>query len=285
MDAAAPVLTPAEAMMLMDLRGASPAGLFKVSAMGLLLRRVLRAEAEVEHGWIRTRTVTLLRPGQVPALPPHEWAVVWLVQAVMRWQPHGALVESVVDAARREYGSALNRYRRDLVLPALLDRRLVRMQLSKWLKIERPAPTPAGTAALARLDAMLDQGRRVPGWLDTDPRQAALAVAALGPLILLVDELRPHLTRLAAAMQRRDEGADSGSSGSDGPGTGHCPPGDQSPRVEDADGFDFGALDSAAFDAGPFDALDSAMSSFDAATDGGDGGDGGGDSGGGGGGE
>lgn len=276
-------------MLLMDLRGASPAGLFKVSAMGLLLRRVLRAEAEVEHGWIRTRTVTLLRPGQVPALPPHERSVVRLVQAVMRWQPHGALVESVVDAARREYGSALNKYRRDLVLPALLDRRLVRMQRSKWLKIERPALTPAGTAALARLNAMLDQGRRVPGWLDTDPRQAALAAAALGPLILLVDELRPHLTRLAAAMQRRDEGADSGSSGSSGsdsPGTGHCAPGDQGPCAEDAGGFDFGALDSAAFDAGTFDALDSAMSSFDAATDGGDGGgDGGGDSGGGGGGE
>jgi len=84
-------------------------------------------------------------------------------------------------------------------------------------------------------------------------------------------------------MQRRDEGADVGSSGSDGSGTGHCPPGDQGHRAEDAGGFDFGALDSAAFDAGTFDALDSAMSSFDAATDGGDGGgDGGGDSGGGG---
>ncbi|MGI4954737.1 MAG: hypothetical protein ACRYGM_23265, partial [Janthinobacterium lividum] len=190
MDEKEAILTPAEAMMLMDLRGAAPAALFKVSAMALLLRRVLQAETKVRRGWIRTRMVTLLQLGQVPALLPHEQAVMRLVQVVLRRQPEGARVESVVSAARQEYGSTLYKYRQDLVLPALFDRRMVEMRRSRWLKIERPAMTPAGLTVLGQLNAMLDQGRKVPGWLDTDPRQAALTAAALGPLVLLVGELR-----------------------------------------------------------------------------------------------
>ena len=287
MDMNEAALTPAEAMMLMDLRGAAPAALFKVSAMALLLRRVLQVETKVQRGWIRTRMITLLRLGQVPALFPHERAVVRLVQVVLQSQPEGAAVEAVVSAAKREYGSTLYKYRQDLVLPALLDRRMVEIRRSRWFKIERPAMTPVGLAVLGQLNAMLDRGRKVPGWLDTDPRQAALTAAALGPLVLLVSELRPHLARLAAAMPRRAEGGDAGGgfSGSDGLSVSHDQPGFHHPHDSQDHSLDFGAWDSGAFDAGAFDGFDNAMSSFDAATDGagghgGGGGDGGSSSGG-----
>ncbi len=289
MNAATPTpdLTPAEAMMLMDLRGASASGLFKVSAMALMLRRVIRAEAEVQRGWLRTRTVTRLRLGQVPALPPHEQAVTRLVHSAGQGEPRGPTVERVVAAARREHGDALAGYRQNLVLPALLGRRLVQVEASGWFKRERPVLTPAGAAALARLNAALDQGRQVLRWLDTDPRQAVLTAVALGPLVLLVEELRPHLSRLADATRRQDQGGDagSGSSGSDTSDTSHHHDRDRGQhehgqQMDGPSGFDFGAFDGAGLDAGAFDGLDSAMSSFDAATDGGSdsGGSGGGDS-------
>lgn len=167
--------------------------------------------------------------------------------------------------------------------------------------IRRPVLTPAGTAERMRLEALLDRGRMVPRWLDSDPRQAALAAAALGPLVLLVDELKPHLKRLAAAMPRQDGGGDGGASyvsdggdadrgrhhggdpGTDGPAAGSFDHGSFDQGAFDLGGFDFGALDAAGFDTGSFGALDSAMSSFDASTDGGGGDSGGSDSGGGGG--
>lgn len=79
MDEVPTALALTGAMMLMDLRGALPARLFKVSVMASLLRRVLWAEAETHHGWGWTRTVTLLRLGQTTVLPLHEQAVIRLV--------------------------------------------------------------------------------------------------------------------------------------------------------------------------------------------------------------
>ena len=290
MEAAPPALTPAEAMLLLDLRRAPAAGLFKVSAMALLLRRVLRAEAEQRRGWVLTRTVTRLRAGQVPALPPHEAAVVRLVQSA-GGEPGRPTVEEVVAAAKRVHGPALDGYRRDLVLPALVRRKLAEVRAGGWFGFKRLKPTPAGAAAQAELRALLERGRMVPRWLDSDPRQAAMAAAALGPLVLLVNELKPHLKRLAQAMPRRDAGGgDGGGSGPDGADTGSgrhkdcgsaapdpSAPGPDAPGsgtpgqgIFDPGAFDFGALDAAGFDAGTFDALDSAMSSFDSATDGGD---------------
>ncbi len=303
MYAARSALTPAEAMLLLDLRRAAAAGLFKVTAMALLLRRVLRAKAETRRGWFRTRTVTRLHLGQIPALPPHEAAVVRLVQSAGDVQPGSPTVEQVVAAARHRYDPDLGRFRKDLVLPALTGRGLVQVRAGGLFGISRPALTPAGTAERLRLQALMDRGRMVPRWLDSDPRQAALAAAALGPLVLLVDELKPHLKRLAAAMPRRDGGGDGGGSfvsdggdadrsrhhggdpGIEGPGASSFNHGSFDHGAFDLGGFDFGALDAAGFDSGSFDALDSAMSSFDAATDGGDGDSGGSDSGSSGGGE
>lgn len=117
MYAAYSALTPAEAMLLLDLRRAAAAGLFKVTAMALLLRRVFRAEAETQRGWFRTRTVTRLHLGQIPALPPHEAAVVRLVQSAGHVQLGSPTVEQVVAAARHQYDPDLGRFQKDLVLP------------------------------------------------------------------------------------------------------------------------------------------------------------------------
>ena len=287
-----PALTPAEAMLLLDLRRAAAAGLFKVTAMALLLRRVLRAETETRRGWFRARTITRLHLGQVPGLPLHEAAVVRLVRPAGDAQPGNPTVEQVVAAARRQYGPDLGSFRKKLVLPALTERGLVEVQAGGLFGLKRPVLTPAGTTEWMRLQALLDRGRMVPHWLDSDPRQAALAAAALGPLVLLVDELKPHLKRLAAAMPRQAgdcspmaDGGDAdhgrhhgGDPGAEGLGASSLDQGSFDHSGFDFGAFDFGAWDGAGFDVGLFDALDSAISSFDAATDGGH--DGGGDSGG-----
>jgi len=252
-------LTPPEAMVLMD-TAVRPAQLFKVTVMALMLQRVVRAVTEERRGWFRTRRVTRMHAGLAPGLPGHVQSALEVVRCA-----NGGTVADVVAAARAAYGPDLGRFKQEQVLPALIRRELVQQGTSRVLGLfpRRLSRTPGGTAALERLRAALDRGRTVPAFLDRDPRQAAMIAASLGTLILLVDELRPHLKRLAEVLPERDSGGsgDGGGSGSDSGDT------------------DRHNLDPS-WDAGALDALDGAMTGFDSAFDGG-GSDGGGDSGGG----
>lgn len=263
---ATPELTPAEAMVLMD-TGVRPAQLFKVTVMALMLQGLTRAVTDERRGWLRTRRVTRLYAGLVPGQPDHVQSALAVIRRV-----DGGTVADVVAAARTAYGSDLGRFKQDHVIPALSRRHLVQHSSSRvlWVfSLRRLTLTPGGTAALERLRAALDRGRTVPAFLDSDPRQAAMIAASLGTLILLVEELRPHLKRLAQALVERDDGGAGDGGGSD-PGT---------PEHHDLN---------LGWDAGAFDALDGDMDGFDAGFDAGfdsaldgSGSDGGGDSGGG----
>lgn len=254
-------LTPAEAMVLMD-AAVRPAQLFKVTVMALMLQRAVRAVTEERRGWFRTRRVTRLHAGLAPGQPGHMQAALAVVRDV-----NGGTVADMVAVARTAFGSDLGRFKQDQVIPALVRRELAQQSVFHvlWMfPLRRLALTQGGAAALGRLQAALDRGRTVPAFLDSDPRQAAMIAASLGTLVLLVEELRPHLKRLTQALAQRNDGGagDGGSSDSGGPEH-HDPSWD--------------------WDAGAFDALDGAMdgfdSGFDSAFDGG-GSDGGGDSGG-----
>lgn len=267
-------LMPAEAMVLMD-TSVNPSQLFKVTIMALMLRRVVRAATEQRHGLFRSRQVTRLHASAAPDQPAHVQSAL----AVLR-SANGGTVAEVVAAARRAYGQNLAAFKQKQVIPAMVQRELVQQRTFRLLWAfpwRRTVLTPGGAAALERLRAALDRGRSVPGFLDRDPRQAAMIAASLGTLILLVPELRPHLKQVARMLQEPDAGV-SGDSGS-----GSDPHGSERHGLDAGDdaGSDAfgGAMDG--FDAG-FDA--SFDAGFDAAFDGG-GGNGGGDSGGGSGGE
>ena len=212
---ATPELTPAEAMVLMD-TGVRPAQLFKVTVMALMLQGLTRAVTGERRGWLRTRRVTRLYAGLAPGQPDHVQSALAVIRRV-----DGGTVADVVAAARTAYGSDLGRFKQDHVIPALSRRHLVQHSSSRvlWVfPLRRLTLTLGGTAALERLRAALDRGRTVPAFLDSDPRQAAMIAASLGTLILLVEELRPHLKRLAQALVERDDGGAGDGGGSD-PGT------------------------------------------------------------------
>jgi len=194
-------LTPAEAMLLLEPRTGLSTRLFKLSAMGLLMRRVLRAEAVQKKGWLARGAETRLQAFPGPALPAHEAAVVEVVRTAARKNPQGATALEVVAAARQTYGASLDSYRKMQVLPALIGRGLIEMKRGGLLRFKRPTLTPAGEAAQTELKALLDRARQVPAWLDTNPGQAAATAASLGLLVLLVEELKPHMRRLAQAAQ------------------------------------------------------------------------------------
>ena len=299
-------LTPAEAMLLLEPRSGLSTRLFKLSAMGLLMRRVLRAQSVQKTGWRARGTEMRIQAFPGPALPAHEAAVVEVVRVAARKNAQGATALEVVAAARKTFGASLDSYRKAQVLPALVGRGLIEMKRGGLFRFKRATLTPAGEAAQAELKALLDRARQVPAWLDTNPGQAAATAASLGLLVLLVEELKPHMRRLAQAAQAaavddpssyhqhhggtdgargepKDGGA--GAAGAEGLGAGMLAGGlmeggrDGQGAMEgsasgafdgaalDMGAFDLATLDMTGFDDSAFDSMESAMSSFDAVPD------------------
>ena len=217
-------LTPAEAMALLDPLGAKGQAMFKATVMALMLQGHVRAVTE-DRSFTRTPTTRLhLRPGllDTPGLPAHVRAAATLLHG-----PAGRLVSTVAIDARLAYGPHLERFRDEQVIPALIGHELLERQARRIMGLplgHRLVHTPAGAAVHARLRALLDQARNVPRFWDSDPAQAAAIVAALGTLVLLVDELAPHLQRLSDALRpppASDAGSGDGSGSSGDVGWGH----------------------------------------------------------------
>jgi hypothetical protein len=198
----------------------------------------------------------------------------------------------VVTQARQAYGSSLNGFNRDFIIPRLLTRGLIEDRSVLFLRHYKR--TQAGDAEESRIAADIARARGIPELLRSDPAEAAAIMLAVGGTILLVKELRPYYRQISEAMRPPGSGADySDSSGGDGsfpfwhssdPGADHS-----ADAVQGLDAASLGSLDLSAFDAGAFDALDAGMAPFDAGFDAsvgdGGGGDGGGGDGGGGGGD
>jgi len=270
-------LTPAEALVLLDptiKQGRNP---FKLSLMWLLAQKHLVA-SEQRIGWFKKRT-TRLQPGPRAGQPlsPDLQAVMDTVR-----DAHTGLMDAVVAAAVQRYGHNLLGFQTGIIYPALCRRGLIQLTRERFLYFstrERWSHTPAGKAMCARLEALMEDARRIPAYLDNSPAQAAALAAALGGLILLLPELRPHLESIANVMQRPPSG-DGGSSSSDGGETSSGAPAnsEQDAGLSQTPEFNFNVGD---FDTANFDSLDASLSaldtSFDASSDSSDGGgDGGG---------
>lgn len=290
-------LTPAEAMVLLDpnlKQGRNP---FKVSLMWLLAQRHLKA-TEVKRGWLRGRTTQLSGgPRARTDLPDDLQAVMNVVRV-----SGTGLMDDVVKAARNLYGTNLLGFQNDLIYPALVARGLITRSQETYLTLftrDRWDQTPAGKALAQRIEVLFEDARRIPGFLDRSPAQAAALTASLGGLILLMPELRPYLEDIADVMRRPqiagsggggDSGSFFGGSGGSSGGTGSGRPAKEEestvPTSSGSDPLDF-RFEFDDFDFGNIDGLDASLSaldsSFDSSADGAAGGDGGGGDGGGGG--
>lgn len=283
-------LSPAESLFLLKPNRTPAREMVKVTLLSLLAQGIVRLEEQVTKRFIGTRKTVYVRLAQrpVPALPAHAASLLDQVRAA---QADTGSMPDVVKRARQAYGSSLNGFNRDFIIPQLRSRDLIEER--RVLFLRRYKRTPAGDAEESRIAADIARARRIPELLRSNPAEVAALVLAVGVTILLVNELRPYYRQISEVMRPRGTGADySDSSGGDaslplwnssGPGTAH--PGD---AMQGLDAASFGSLDLGAFDAGAFDALDAGMASFDAGFDAsvgdGGGGDGGGDGGGGGGG-
>ena len=282
-------LSPAESLFLLKPNRTPARETVKVTLLSLLAQGIVRLEEQVTKRFIGTRKTVHVRLTQrpVPALPAH---AVSLLDQVRAAQADTGSMSDVVKRARQAYGSSLNGFNRDFIIPLLRSRGLIEERRVLFLRHYKR--TPAGDAEESRTAADITRARRIPELLRSNPAEVAALVLAVGGVILLVNELRPYYRQISEVMRPRDTGADySDSSGgnpslplwdSSDPGTVH--PGD---AIQSLDAASFGSLDLSAFGAGAFDALDAGMASFDAGFDAsvgdGGGGDGGGDGGGGGG--
>jgi hypothetical protein len=282
-------LSPAESLFLLKPNRTPACETVKVTLLALLAQGIVRLEEQITRRFIGTRKTVYVRQTQrpVPALPAH---AVSLLDQVRAAQAGTGSMPELVKCARQAYGSSLNGFNRDFIIPPLVSRGLIEKRRVLFLRHYKR--TSAGDAEESRIAADIARARSIPELLQSNPAEVAALVLAVGGTILLVNELRPYYHQISEVMRPPGTGADySDSSGGDAslplwnssdPGTAH--PGD---AMQGLDAASLGSLDLGAFDAGAFDALDAGMASFDAGYDAsvGDsgGGDGGGDAGGGGG--
>jgi hypothetical protein len=261
----------------------------KVTLLSLLAQGAVRLEEKVTKRFFGTRKTIYVRPtdAAAPALPAHAASLLAQVRAA---QAETGSMAEFVKRAGYAYGSNLNGFNRDFIIPRLMTRGLIEDRSILFLR--RYKRTAAGDAEASRIAADIARARTIPELLRSNPAEAAAIVLAVGGTILLVNELRPYYRQISEAM-RPPPGVDGSSDSSGGeaslPFWSSSEPGAEHPgAVQNLDAASFGNLDLSSFDAGAFDALDAGMASFDAGFDAsvgdGGGGDGGGGDGGGGGG-
>lgn len=248
----ADAMGPGEVMALLEPNAVKARDALKLTLMSLLAQGVLRFEEVVRKGLLGTKRRKVLvqakRPDRLDVPAAAALAAIGPLD-------DGKPMDEVVKRLRKAFGKDLSGFRTRQLLPALVRRGLIEPRSERFLllfKRTRYHLTSAGERERARIEGLMDEARRIPSYLASDPAQALAIVAGLGAAVLLIPELRAHLDQLGAAM-----------------GTG---------LDTDADfgDFDFSDLDSLD------ESLSEMDSSFDSAADSG-GGDGGSDSGGGGG--
>jgi len=251
------VLSPAEAVVLLQPNVANGLKAIKVTMLQMLSQGLLKLELRDRPGLIGVKHVPCLRIVREPSGAPYDArAVLDLVNAA---QAEGGELKAVVKRASKDWGAAALRFVTELVRPALISRGLLAEK--QLLFIRTYHPTPAGEAERRRLQADLAQAREIPQLLKTDPARAAAVAAAVGIAILLDDKLTSQFAPLAEAMRVR------------------FPPGD----VQSGDAsFDIGGFNLGSFDTGAMGSLDAGIASFDAGFSGGGSDSGSGDGGGGG---
>jgi hypothetical protein len=295
-------LSPAELLFLLKPNRTPARETVKVTLLSLLAQGMVRMEERETRRFFGKKKTAYMWPRNIArSIPPHATALLDLVRAA---QDDTGSMADFAKRAQKAYGSNLEKFNRDLLVPALLSRGLI--EESRILIFRTYKRTPAGDAEESRIAGDIARARTIPELLHSKPAEAAAIILAVGSTILLVNELRPHYRQISEVMRAQTTSTDGSDGGGDTPvtswdstGSHAADPahhGDPSNHLDAAalggfehSSFDVGTFDLSAFDAGAFDALDTGMASFDAGFDAsvGDsgGGDGGGGDGGGGGGD
>ena len=265
-------LSPAESLFLLKPNRTPARETVKVTLLSLLAQGMVRMEEQQTRRLLRKEENRLLcARAQRAALPPHAAALLDLVRAA---QDDTGSMADFVKRAQKAYGTNLEKFNRDFIVPALLSRGLIeesRILLFRPTNARRRAmPRRAGSRATSPAPAPS------PSCIHSNPAEAAAIILAVGSTILLVNELRPYYRQISEVMRAQTASTDvrdseaatarrswnstgSHSHGSQGPAA------STSTRARSArstpGGFDHGAFDLSAFDAGAFDALDTGMAS------------------------
>ena len=191
-------LSPAESLFLLKPNRTPARETVKVTLLSLLAQGLVRLEEQVTKRFIGTRKTVHVRPTRrpVPALPAHAASLLDQVRAA---QAYTGSMSDVVKRARQAYGSSLNRFNRDFIIPRLLTRGLIEGRSVLFLR--RYKRTPAGDAEESRIAADIARARSIPELLRSNPAEAAAIVLAVGSTILLVSELRPYYRQISEAMR------------------------------------------------------------------------------------
>jgi hypothetical protein len=271
-----------------------------VTLLSLLAQGLVRMEEQATRRFFGTKKTVYVRPtGKRAPLPPHAAALLDFVRAA---QGDTGSMANLVKRVQKAYGTNLERFNRDFVVPSLRSRGLI--EEGRILLFKTYKRTPAGDAAESRIASDIARARAIPELIRSNPAEAAAIILAVGGTILLVSELRPYYRQMSevirpASTDAPDSGGDGSGSLWDSAGSRAADPAHQPEPAHHLDGaglgsfdhsgFDHGSFDLSAFDAGAFDALDTGMASFDSGFDASvsdaGGGDGGGGDGGGGGGD
>jgi len=247
-------LGPGEVLTLLEPGTAKGRDGLKLTLMALLMRGALRFMETEKKGLMGTKRRKVL----VEAKRPERLdAPAAAVLAAIGPLGEGRTMDEAVKRLRKAFGKDLSGFREKQLLLSLVRRGLIEPRPESFLLLftrTRYHPTPAGERERARLAGLMEEARRIPSFITSDPAQALAIVAGLGAAVLLVEELRPHLQQLGQAL-----GPQLGAEG-------------------DLD-FDFSEVEGIDEDLSAMDA------SFDAAADSGGSDGGGGDGGGGGGGD
>ena len=213
-------LSPPEAFLLLkpDLDEAREAA--KIAALYLLAQRVFRMKSVAHSGFLGiTRTRDVLEVGASAASRGSPIGAVWHKARAL---PDGSTLADLAKAMQSEWGSGLKGYARDIVLPALERRGLVKgyhRKIMGLFPVHQWQRTEAGENASIEVAAAKQTARTIPDFLDNDPRQAAALILAVGSAVLLVPELRPHFAEMARVMAaQKIDGSSSGSDGSSSTG-------------------------------------------------------------------
>jgi hypothetical protein len=200
-------LTPAEAALLLDPRGANAGLCLQAALLTLIGKGHLRLEEEGR--WIKHR---YLRPRQfeVGSLPRH-LATVWhaLAPALV-----GGRVEAraAAIALRKVFGNDFRSYVHDVLAPPLVRSGLLQREDRRFVGLipyARYQRTPSGDARIAPLRRIIDQAAGMRRMVRNDPDRALALARAAGILLILSPETRASLSHLKRLLSERGDGGSS----------------------------------------------------------------------------
>jgi hypothetical protein len=182
--------------------------LVRTALLHLAALGFVRAQTETRSGMFKTGSAVRLHRGDGRGPLPAELAPV-LEALYPPDQPPRALERTeLVHRLQQRFGYDYGRYRSRHVRPALVERGWLVEETSRTLWIvprRRFLRTEEGARLKIELDTRLQPAAEAAARVPSDPHGALRVVAALGPLALVSEALRPHLPALAGTA--RAEGA------------------------------------------------------------------------------